>query len=67
MAHLPPRMCTSAAEPKVGRKARRVVGSCSHAVKEEMAVGSAVSFLRVRVSAPVFLPRALRWSSDRTS
>lgn len=67
MDHLPPRMCISATEPKVGRKARRVGGSCSHAVKEEMVVGSAVSFLRVRVSAPVFLPSAMGWSSDRTS
>lgn len=44
--HLPSRMYTSATEPKVGRKARRLVGY-SHAVKEEMLVGSAVGFLRV--------------------
>lgn len=39
---------------EVVRKARRVVGSCSLAVKEEMVVGSAVSFLRVRAVPQFF-------------
>lgn len=46
---LPSQMYTSATEPRVGRKARRVVGSCSQAVEEEMMrvvmVGSSAHFL----------------------